>query len=336
MAGSKIRFFIVLLICMFIGIASAQSQPFLDATMNPARDVIAVYEASTVKLYTPEFVLIHQFSATPITDAAGRVNWSPNGNYLAVSTYLESGYGTTIWDLHNLQQPFQIAEFPELSKVAWNSDNERIAGHYFDHETLDYWVQVHNIFSGLTGEIKPIPPAFPNPMNINALFWVVDSNELVLVDTRFHRWDVSAFPADFISTIETARTSEIPAYNSSRNTVTFADYNSNSIHIWQMGASPTFLRSITGHMGGTYRLAWRDDRIASTGYDNMTRVWSADTGAEIWSTETGIVSRLDWSSDGNELLVTGGNETPHIRDAVSGAILAEMCENCVQSYSSGS
>jgi predicted outer membrane repeat protein len=107
------------------------------------------------------------------------------------------------------------------------------------------------------------------------------------------------------------------------NTIAILDLNTMGI-----------VRTLVGHSGFIQQLSWSTGGIATTATDKTLRVWNPANGQAVSVTNIdGYVSTLEWSQDGTRIMVLKGPETPELRDGQTGAILAEMCDSCVQSFS---
>jgi WD40 repeat protein len=81
------------------------------------------------------------------------------------------------------------------------------------------------------------------------------------------------------------------------------------------------------------------DRIASTGSDNMIRVWDARSGEELlaYAEHTGAETwDAEWSPDGTHIVSTSTDGCSHVWDARTGERIAAYCNGCLGHLSSWS
>jgi WD40 repeat protein len=94
-------------------------------------------------------------------------------------------------------------------------------------------------------------------------------------------------------------------------------------------ACRTDLRTLTGHPGAVYTVAWSPDgtRLVSGGADSTARVWDAATGKVLLTLpgHANTVKAVAWSPDGRRIATGGENDpTARVWDAASGKLFREL------------
>ncbi len=198
------------------------------------------------------------------------IAWSPDGSLLAVGTYLQ---GVRVWDVtaHRLcwvEHTHQTA----FTCVTWNPDGTRLAGGGDDGNVY--------LWEGKDGTLLQRLPGHHG--RITSVVWSPDGT--LLASGGGNRGDGEVFVWD----IQTCRDT--------------GDHKGSAVR----ASLP--VRTITGHFGEVYALAWSDgNQLISGDSDGMLRWWDVQKGERVRTqvAHHGTIQSLKVSPDGKQLASCG-------------------------------
>jgi len=210
-------------------------------------------------------------------------------------------------------EPMNAEAPPQYLSVAVRGDNQQVAS-CDANKQLSLW----NLADGERTIQFELPAA------AEYLAYSPDNQKLVAVcaDQKLRFFN----PADGVLTYEL--TSETPlqgvAFTTDNRTVLTGG---DALRQW-LYASPTAVRTMTGHGGSVYGVTFsRDGRwIASTSADQTARIWDVETGASLktLSGHQGPVYSASFSPDGALLVTAGADKTVRLWDALGGRQLKQI------------
>lgn len=319
----KLRGVITLLVALMLTnlvIAQTQREPL--SRWNPVQDIISISDGYTINVYTPSFALIHSMVvADPLLNVVAEfaLQWSPDGTKLAlrISSDLPPDYDyIQIWDAASGTNMTTISNIAPGSNFAWRHDGLEIAAVH-EREYLDNHVVIYNALTGtLVNDLTPnlhsngiIQVSWNNPANQI----LMDVNGLAALNIRTKKQE---------TVVPGLIGSEPIEYSPSGDRMVFVDHNNSQVlQIWQTHPL-MMLTTIAEHDDTIHHYVWRGNRIITTSLDGVTKIWDAETLKLENSIETGLVFDLDANHDGSKLILKSQNNGIHIRDAITGEILA--------------
>ena len=279
-----------------------------------------------------------------LPESAGRVSWSPDGKYLAVSV---DGLKAQIWDVTaqrviSVYQAISSEEQPPVrgrfQDIAWSSDGNSIAAYW--NNTVQTW----NPNTGQTISSQHFSFEYGyssmewNPDNTKLAFEHGDPAEILTI------WDTET--GKLITDSENLEYQGIPSVSWSPDGTKLAGIRfDQSISIWDARTWKQVI--IIERPGKQYEVipynndyennplvVWSPDGsklLSSTA--GMVRLWDADTGQLLGSLDGYMtqVNTVTWSTDGTHLATGhgawygGGDKRFRVWDATTGKPLA-TCE----------
>jgi WD40 repeat protein len=286
---------------------SAAAQPALAVAFAPdSRALVSGGADNVATVWTMSLVRNIAAQAGPIHDLALAA-----GGSQAVTA---GATGVQHWNLAdgNLLRKFN-AEEGEFLTVAVRGDNQQLIAADADNR-LVFW----NLAGGEPTAIVELAAA------ARLARYSPDNQKIVVACADDHLRFFN--PTDGKPTYEL--TSDTPLAG-----LTFAADNrtvltaGNELRQW-LYASPTAIRTLTGHGGSVYSVTYSQDGrwIASTSADQTVRIWDASTGAQAkqLSGHQGGVYSASFSPDGALLVSCGADKSIRLWDTLGGRQLKQI------------
>jgi WD40 repeat protein len=262
-------------------------------------------------------------------NGAGFVSWSPDGTRFVTTGRLGL---LRIWDVASGDLQLEVTvSGPEgefFYYTNWSPDGTRIVASSAPH----YHAVVLNAITGeavttVTGDSCGFPFAR----------WSPDGDRFVTAcafaegNTPARVWDGTT--GELLSVFESQDGVSTRARWSPNGRKLAVTYIGGPVKVYDATSGETLL-VFAGHPKSTFALAWSPDggRVASSDQDGRVKVWDATTGDEVFSFEVpGYTNRVEWSPDGNRLIVVGGFDVPVVRRVwqTTEALIADAKECCV-------
>lgn len=306
-------------------------QPALAVTFAPDNRTLVsgggdnlghAWTMSLVRAIAVEEGVVHDLAlanngAQAVTAGKGGLNqWNlADGNLLRSFTATMPGMATTTQAGANPAEPTatEAAAPAEYLTVAVRGDNQQVAACDADMQ-LSLW----NLANGERTMQFKLPAA------ANRLRYSLDNQKLVAAcsDNRLRFFN----PADGVLNYELK--SETPlegvAFTSDNRTVLTGG---GQLRQW-LYASPTAVRTMTGHGGSVYSVTFSPDSrwIASTSADQSARIWNVETGASLKTLtgHEGPVYCSSFSPDGALLVTAGADKSVRLWDVLGGRQLKQI------------
>jgi WD40 repeat protein len=201
----------------------------------------------------------------------------------------------------------------EFLSVAVRGDNQQVVAADV-RQRLAFW----NLANGEQTSLVELAAA------AQRVRYSLDNQKLVAVCADDHLRFFN--PADAAPTYEVASDQALTgvAFNTDHRTVLTGGAE---LRQWQY-ASPTAIRTLTGHGGSVYSATFSPDGrwIASTSADQTVRIWDAAAGtqAKQLSGHEGAVYSSSFSPDGALLVSCGADKTVRLWDTLGGRQLKQM------------
>jgi WD40 repeat protein len=309
---------------MLMPVMTTYAQP-IDPTvhLHPQDDVIGMTDGRVFETYTLDFHLINKFKLLDdpsVIPTGYNFQWSPDGGKLAVLLYgvplPPTGAVLQIWDMTTLQKLYEISGVDLFTSVAWSPDGLRFAARVL----TDDMTNVVRIYDAQTGVVHVEIPSG----QISQLAWSLIGNQLVIDGGRYKVQVFSADTGQLLRTLNTVMDSEHDvAFSPTQNQLAFINLNDNAndLEIWNTDTGE-LIQKLQGHTQPVTRFIWNRGGLVSTGLDDTIRIWNPQTGKQINAFKVGRYPDAELSADGTKLLVEDRVSGIHIRDAVTGDILA--------------
>jgi WD40 repeat protein len=241
--------------------------------------------------------------------------WSPLGDKFGLG--LENGE-VRIYDASNgaeilrIVLPGNTEAFGKFSRThtffGWSPDGQRIAtGHTFGGS-----IRIWNALSG--EELLVVRNEIENFTQgkhiIYEVRWSPLGDKILTADTLHHLivWDANT--GEKLLHIKDFDDNQIWKAAWSPDGTRIATHTRSNIgNIWDAATGDNLLR-FSGHMGEVWGLFWSPtgERLATGGYDNTVRVWDTSTGEQVLHYAFDRkVDHVDWSPDGETLLISNDN-----------------------------
>jgi WD40 repeat protein/serine/threonine protein kinase/DNA-binding XRE family transcriptional regulator len=237
--------------------------------------------------------------------------WSPDSQRLVTA----GGDGVSrIWDA---QTGKLVQEHSESTKsvafaAGWSPDGSRIATSYWPADIVEVWdvATSKTLFTLGDGTCDMhIPSWSPQGDRLATGCWYTPEDDNLPAEI----WDGKT--GQLLMTLEShdgETYREVWSPDGKRLAVT---YGSGPVKIWDATTGQELL-TLVGHNTVVWEATWSPDgrRIASGDQAGNVKVWEVNTGQEVMNFKApGFVRGLDWSDDGQYLLVSGMFNTPFIK-----------------------
>jgi WD40 repeat protein len=293
-----------------VGIGNLTSLSFA-----PTRELIAVACGLHVQIWNVISGSMVRTLAEQKNNVSG-IAWSPDGQYLASGGRADD---VLVWDARTGQLIRTLAgHTDEVGSLAWSPDSRTLVTGS-DDKTIRLW----DISTGR--QVRTIADVNYGMVSIT---WSTDGRQIAGTDgsDAIWIWDVvtgrlmQTLPAQFCGAV---------AWSPDGHSIAAGD--NYDVKIWEIGAF-TQTSTLTGHTGDIRSLAWSPDSryLASGSNQDASRVWNAETSAQLWMLTDGRLSckggLVAWSPDGKYLASIDRWHGPvvHIWDAQTGVRIQDL------------
>jgi WD40 repeat protein len=251
---------------------------------NPQGDLLAASTDQGVWTFTATREPVQR-----ITSYQGSIldlKWSPNGNYIAASMWLQPGAALRVWDVTTLQM---ILDIPitrsEFLPIAWHPSDLFLA--YPTYQGISIW----NLTTGeVQHEIEGLSHA------TISFQWDSNGNGLLIADSSgtVHLWN--SITDTLVNMLSTGQDIAQAVFSPDNSLVALQVRD--SVEIWNILTSR---HTATIQVGWMLDLAWNTEWLASSNKDGIT-IWNNETWQPIETQSyPGGIFDLEWSPDGSQL-----------------------------------
>jgi WD40 repeat protein len=239
------------------------------------------------------------------------VNWAPDSQRVVTT----GGDGVSrIWDA---QTGKLVQEHSESTKsvtfaAGWSPDGSRIATSYWPADIVEVWnvATSETLFTLGDGTCDMhIPRWSPQGDRLATGCWYTTADD----DLPASIWDSKT--GQLLMTLESHDGETMKTAWSPDGARLAVSYGKGPVKVWDAATGEELL-TFNGHNQPVWEATWSPDgrRIASGDQAGNVKVWEANTGQEVMIFKApGFVRSLDWSDDGQYLLVSGMFTTPFIK-----------------------
>ena len=255
-------------------IQKGQAQIELPWSIDVISDgTIAMRFEKEIRLYNEDLQLLDIFVIIPAEEpiTIGEMEWSPDGQYVAISTY--PGNKLQLWKYPQKIKVFEREAF-SIINIVWSRDSQMFT-------TLNWRRVGSELFTyRLNGFIER---EWRTRLGLGRSDWYSPNNVLVVPGRSINILDVTNFQE--MQTLSITAVDPGISFNEAGNQMAFVsslpDGSTNILQIWSyQNRSFEHFRTLTGHTRMIDDFAWHDNLIATYNLaleasDDTIQVWNA-------------------------------------------------------------